>query len=53
MPKAVFDTDILSEYLRGRNDLLQERVSEYLKRYDRLTISTVTVFEVVRGWHRA
>ena len=53
MDKCLLDTDVLSEYLRGRNVQVQDRAREYLREHGRLTISVVTVFEVVRGRHHA
>lgn len=53
MDKCLVDTDILSEFLRGKNAQVQDRAREYLREHGRLTISAVTVFEVVRGRHQA
>lgn len=53
MDKCIVDTDILSEYLRGRNADVQHRAREYLVEHGRFTISVVTMFEVVRGRHQA
>jgi hypothetical protein len=53
MDNCLVDTDILSEYLRGKNSEVQDRAREYREEHGRLTISVVTVFEVVRGRHQA
>ena len=53
MDKCIVDTDILSEYLRGKNADVQDRAREYLEEHGRFTMSVVTMFEVVRGRHQA
>ena len=53
MNRALVDTDILSDLLRGRDPEVQRRASAYLAEHERLTISVLTVFEVVRGRHQA
>jgi tRNA(fMet)-specific endonuclease VapC len=49
MRRALLDTDILSEVLKGKNPQVAERASAYLGAYNRLTISVVTLMEVVKG----
>jgi predicted nucleic acid-binding protein len=49
---AVLDTDTLSELSRG-NPRVTERVLEYLADFGRLTITSVTVFERLRGYAHA
>jgi tRNA(fMet)-specific endonuclease VapC len=53
MGKSLVDTDILSEYLRGKNVHVRNRAREYIREHGRLAISAVTIFEVVRGRHQA
>jgi len=53
MQKTLLDTDILSDFLRGKNVNVVRHVEAYLREYGRLTISVVTVFEIVRGRHQA
>jgi tRNA(fMet)-specific endonuclease VapC len=53
MDRALVDTDILSEFLRGKNAEVRRRASEYLRQHGRLTLSVITIFEVVRGRHQA
>ncbi len=48
MKEALIDTDILSYYLKGNQDVI-EKVVEYLKTYPTLNISTITYFEVLGG----
>jgi predicted nucleic acid-binding protein len=49
---AVLDTDTLSELSRG-NPAVRERALEYLTDFGRLTITSVTVFERLRGYRLA
>ena len=53
MDKVLVDTDILSDFLRGKNAAVRDRARSYLTDRQRLTLSVVTVFEVVRGRHHA
>jgi tRNA(fMet)-specific endonuclease VapC len=53
MNRALVDTDILSDLLRGRYPEVQQRAAEYLEQHGRLTVSAVTVFEILRGRHQA
>lgn len=49
---VVLDTDTLSELSRG-NPLVREHASAYLAAFGRLTITAITVFERLRGYHLA
>ena len=49
MNRTLLDTDILSDFLRGQNGNVLRRAQAYIS----LTLSAVTVFEVVRGRHQA
>jgi tRNA(fMet)-specific endonuclease VapC len=51
--KTLVDTDIWSEITRAKNAAVAARASTYLSQHGRLTLSTVTVFEVVRGLQKA
>ncbi|MBN1612329.1 MAG: hypothetical protein JW940_37205 [Polyangiaceae bacterium] len=53
MQKAIVDTDILSEYLRGKNATVTQRAEAYLRKHGRLSMSMLTVFAIVRGRHQA
>lgn len=53
MQKTLLDTDILSDFLRGKDVNVVRHAEAYLREYGRLTISVVTVFEIVRGRHQA
>ncbi len=49
---VLLDTDTLSEISRGNSSALA-RAKAYLALHGRLTISSVTVFERLRGYHAA
>jgi predicted nucleic acid-binding protein len=49
---AVLDTDTLSELSRG-NRVVRERALAYLAHFGRLTITSITVFERLRGYRLA
>ena len=53
MQKSLVDTDILSEYLRGKNEKVLRNAEAYLRAHRRFSISVLTLFEVVRGRHQA
>ncbi len=53
MDRALLDTDILSDFLRGKNPHVLQRARAYLQQHQKLAISALTVFEVVRGRHQA
>jgi len=53
MNRTLLDTDILSDFLRGKDANVQRRAAAYLDEHGRLSLSAVTVFEVVRGRHQA
>jgi len=53
MPRAIVDTDILSDVLRAKNETVMRRALAYLQEHGRLSISAISVFEVVRGRHQA
>lgn len=49
---VLLDTDTLSELSRG-NATVRARAQAYLAAFGRLTISSVTVFERLRGYREA
>lgn len=53
MSRVLLDTDLLSELLRRRNPKVTSHAASYVAAHERLIISSVTVFEVVRGWCHA
>jgi tRNA(fMet)-specific endonuclease VapC len=52
MRKAALDTDIFSEVVKGKNLVVRARAAEYVAACGPLTISLVTVLEVVKGLHK-
>ncbi|BAY92815.1 MULTISPECIES: PIN domain-containing protein [unclassified Tolypothrix] len=52
MEKVLLDTDILSESLKRRDQRVVSRAISYLAVFGRYTICTITVLEIVKGWHR-
>lgn len=47
--KAILDTDILSEYLKGHNAAVAGRAAGYAKDHGIFTFTSVTVYEIVYG----
>lgn len=52
MDSALLDTDILSEVFKGKDPIVAARAAAYIEEHGRFTITSVTVLEVVSGWHR-
>jgi predicted nucleic acid-binding protein len=49
MVKAILDTDILSEYLKGHDQCVAGRAASYAKLHGVFTFTSVTVYEIVYG----
>jgi predicted nucleic acid-binding protein len=49
MEEALIDTDILSELLKAKDARVLAKVQQYLAQHGRLTFSSITYYEVVRG----
>jgi len=47
--KAILDTDILSEYLKGYNLVVADHAARYAKEHGVFTFTSVTVYEIVYG----
>jgi len=52
MRKALLDTDIFSEILKGKDPQVAVRASLYRAAFRQYTISTITVVEIVKGLHK-
>jgi tRNA(fMet)-specific endonuclease VapC len=52
LDKVLIDTDIFSEILKGINQQVAARASSYHATFGYYTISTITVLEIVKGWHK-
>ena len=52
MTRTLLDTDMLSEILKKRDANVVTRATTYLAEHGRLTLSAITVLEIVRGYRR-
>ena len=52
MDKALLDTDIFSEVLKGIDPHVVAQAIAYRAIFGRYTISTITVLEIVKGLHK-
>ena len=52
MDKAILDTDVFSEILKGINQNVATKATTYRTFFGRYTISTTTVMEIVKGFHK-
>lgn len=48
MSPSILDTDILSEFLRG-NEKVVNKVDEYLKQFSFISLSIITYYEILNG----
>ena len=53
MSKVLLDTDILSEILKGRNEVVLARESAYLAEFGAYALSMISVIEIVKGLQKA
>ena len=49
IPKALLDTDILSEYLKGHDPTVADHATRYAREHGIFTFTSVTAFEIVYG----
>ena len=49
MQLSLIDTDILSEFLKQKNPIVQKKAADYLAQYQQFAISAMTRYEVMRG----
>ncbi len=49
MVRSILDTDILSEYLKGRNRNVISHADRYAKEHGVFTFTSITVYEIVYG----
>lgn len=52
MEKTLLDTDIFSEILKQKHRMAVVAAQQYHKRFGYYTISTITVLEIVKGFHK-
>ena len=53
MDKSLLDTDIFSEVIKRVDHLVIQKTHEYIRAFNRYSISTITVMEIVKGLHKA
>lgn len=53
MKRSLLDTDIFSEILKNRNPQVAQAAERYRTAFGRLTLSAITVMEIVKGLHKA
>ncbi len=47
--RSLWDTDVMSEHLKGKNPHVVRRATVYLSQHKRTTFSLITRFEILRG----
>lgn len=52
MSKRLLDTDILSEIIKGKNAAVTAKASAYLALQGKLTISAISIAEIIYGFRR-
>ena len=52
MDKSLLDTDTFSQVLRRYSPAIVFRTAAYLTEFEQLTISAITVTEIVKGWQK-
>ncbi|UCH95215.1 MAG: type II toxin-antitoxin system VapC family toxin [Candidatus Aminicenantes bacterium] len=52
MERTLLDTDIFSEVLKQKNPQVVVKAQKYHKQFGCYTISTITVLELVKGFHK-
>ena len=52
MERSLLDTDMFSEVMRGRNQAIRAKADAYLDVVGHLTLSVITVSEIVDGFRR-
>jgi tRNA(fMet)-specific endonuclease VapC len=52
MERSLLDTDMFSEVMRGRNQAIRAKADAYLDVVGHLTLSVITVSELVDGFRR-
>jgi len=52
MDKSLLDTDTLSEILKGKHFNLIHQANNYYPKFGQYTISTISVLEIIKGFHK-
>ena len=53
MPKALLDTDVYSRILQGKDATVAASAEKYSQQHGRLTVSVITVMELIKGFQLA
>lgn len=51
--KSLLDTDTMSELLKGKNAAVAARSRDYLRQHHLLTLTSLSVTEVIAGYRQA
>ena len=51
MDKVLLDTDIFSEILKQKHEKVATRAEQYHSYFGFYTITTITVLEIIKGFH--
>lgn len=52
MDKVLLDTDIFSEVLKEKHQQVTVKAKQYYSQFGHYTISTITILEIVKGFHK-
>jgi len=52
MQKTLLDTDIFSEILKQKNPNVINKAMQYFEQFGAYCISTITIMEIVKGFHK-
>ena len=52
MNKILLDTDIFSEILKQKHEKVVTRAKQYHSYFGYYTITTITVLEIIKGFHK-
>ena len=52
MNRALLDTDVFSEFLKGHDPKVGQNAADYRQEFGPLSISVVTVMEIIKGLHK-
>jgi len=52
MDKILLDTDIFSEILKQKHEKVAARAEQYHSYFGFYTITTITVLEIIKGFHK-
>jgi tRNA(fMet)-specific endonuclease VapC len=50
MDEALLDSDILSEILKAKNQIVLDAAKQYLAQRSRFAFSSITLYEITRGF---